>query len=277
MSGKKGTHDEREYSEYQGRALQAAAGEGKTFVLLDHGEEKAVKVNVTCIDLRFPVNYAVDTVGVFDPGMMVGTWDELHEHNAKEFQKLFGGVNTPDIGGLIGPAYEKLWELASHENESTSLRATALRREIEERCFAVRSLFKDKSYMRSDGDRMKMARHIDLLVNKFREATRLVGDLNTRVVNAGGCMSGKDREGVAHAEAVAAVMIERMKDKTLPLGYEFTSEERKIYDAAVTLVVDNTLLVTGYGGSKNAEEVAGRIGDHDAVKYAAGLSKFAKT
>jgi hypothetical protein len=124
---------------------------------------------------------------------------------------------------------------------------------------------------------MKMVRHIDLLVNKFREATRLTGDLSLRVINAGGCMSGKDREGVAHAEAIATVMIEEMHEKTLPLKHQFTPEERKIYDTALTLVVDNTLLVTGYGGSKNAAEVAERIEDTAVIEYAAGLSKFAKT
>jgi hypothetical protein len=123
---------------------------------------------------------------------------------------------------------------------------------------------------------MKMPRHIDLLANKFREATRLLRDFNTRVINAGGCMSGKDREGVAHAEAVAAVMIEKMGSIVSP-GHAFSDEERVIYDTAVSLVVDNTLLVTGYGGSKNAEEVASRIGDHDAVIYDAGLSGKAKT
>ena len=282
LSGKKGTHDEREYSRHQGMALQAASGVGKSFEVLDPYDRQIKKIttNVQSIDLRFPVNYALNLVGALDLGMMIGTWDELHQHNAGEFQKIFGGLNPNNpIGGLIGPSYQKLRALATNQTktEEERIAATALRREIEDQCLIVRSLFQSKAYQSAaDGDRMKMPRHIDLLVNKFREATRLVGDFNMRVINAGGCMSGKDREGVAHAEAVAAVMIEKMGGAVVP-GRPFSEEENAIYNTAVSLVVDNTLLVTGYGGSKNAEEVAARIRNHYAVMYAAGLSRKAKT
>lgn len=288
LPGKKDTHDERTYSNKQGEAFRAVAGQNKIFHVLDpdSGEIQEIAADITFIDFRFPVNYALDRLGAFDPGMKAGvffglsTWDQLHRHNADEFKKLFGALlPTSTITGQIGSTLNRLNDISVDETKSDQQREAAekMRSDITRECFYVRSIFADKSYQSAkDGDRFKMPRHIDLLVNKFREATSLIGDLDTRVINAGGCMSGKDREGVANVEAEAAVMIEKMGRVNSP-GHHFNDQERDIYNTSMALVVDNTLQVTGFGGSKNAHEVEERIGDPSVVEYAMGLSKKAKT
>ncbi|MFI0347852.1 MAG: hypothetical protein ACH346_03625 [Chthoniobacterales bacterium] len=276
------SHDERSFSTKQGEAFLAASGRGKIFTVLDlvSKQDKEIAVDVTFIDFRFPVNYALDLVGALDLGMVSGAWRELHHHNAAELKKLFGSLDlSGPVEGLMAPTCKKLRSLAADQNKSEEKRAgaTKMLRDIKAQCDHVRSVFADKSYQSAkDGDRFKMPRHLDLLVNKFREASRLVNDLDTRVINAGGCMSGKDREGVANVEAEAAVIIEEMGGSVTP-GYNFTEEERAIYNTAMTIVVDNTRQVTGYGGSKNAHEVRNRIADLNVIRYAHGLSEKAKT
>jgi hypothetical protein len=140
-------------------------------------------------------------------------------------------------------------------------------------------MFQSEAYKSANGDRFKMPRHIDLLANAFRRASELVDNHQVRVVNAGGCKSGKDREGVANAENEAAIIIEDLGGEVKPGGgsrYK-NREAQAIYDSCMTLVVDNTRQVTGIGGSKNAKEIANQMKDKNAIIYAQGGASFVKS
>jgi hypothetical protein len=274
MPGKAESHNEYRYSINQGIAFDSAIiNQNNEYTVHDaNGEEQTISAEVTFIDFRFPVNYALDDS--IDPGL-IQAWKDLKIHNRGEFTKLFGSLEVSDKGpteGVMKDVYDKLKE------KNGDIKAQAIVAEMEEQCFYLRSMFNDEDYKSANGDRFKMPRHIDLLNNTFRQGAELLRDkgVNIRVVNAGGCMSGKDREGVANASGQAAAMIKDMGGVVAP-GHLNTSEERTILNTAIVGVVDNTLQVTGFGGSKNAKEIGNEMNDPDAVIYAAGTSKNAKT
>lgn len=271
-------NDELTYSRHQGAAMKASEGV-QTFSVLnpENSEERAdVNLNVTCIDFRFPVNYAISAVSedsrAVDPGMIIGGWSALKTHNEGEFRKLFGRLDAQaPIEGIMRSTYEKLEEKAVNGNEE----ALKLKREIDQQIKYVRHMFQTNAYKIAGEDRFKMPRHIDLLVNTFRQASELVDDHKVRVVNAGGCMSGKDREGVANAENEAAVIVQDLGGKMEPgQGGRYNDEAQAIYDSCMTGVVHNTRQVTGIGGSKNAQEIASQMGDTHAKIYAQGGARF---
>ncbi|MBM3856899.1 MAG: hypothetical protein FJ390_02930 [Verrucomicrobia bacterium] len=270
------------YSRHQGMAMKSVEKE-KAFLVLhpdDSTKQESVDLDVTCIDFRFPVNYAIsdphEDLRALDPGMIL-VWPMLEEHNQGEFRKLFGSVNLyAPIGGLLGSTYKKLCAQARTDANPNSV-AIKLQREIEEQVLYLREMFQTGAYQRAEQDRFKMPRHIDLLVNAFRRASELVDNHQVRVVNAGGCMSGKDREGVANAENEAAVIIQDLGRNIEPSkGSRYDAETQVIYDTCMTGVVDNTRQVTGIGGSKNAKEIANQMSDLHAISYAQGASQFVK-
>jgi hypothetical protein len=279
MPGKAESHNEYRYSINQGIAFNKAK-ESNTYTVHDaSGKEMNISADVTFIDFRFPVNYALDNS--IDPGL-IQAWKDLKLHNEGEFTKLFGSLDVNETGptnGVMKVVYDKLKEKAKGQNENPGdPKAKAIVTEMEEQCFYLRSMFNDEDYKSANGDRFKMPRHIDLLNNTFRQGAELLRDqdINIRVVNAGGCMSGKDREGVANAAGQAAAMIKDLGGVVAP-GHLNTDEERTIFNTAIVGVVDNTLQVTGFGGSKNAKEIGNEMNDPDAVIYAAGTSKNAET
>ena len=276
MPGKAESHNEYRYSINQGIAFDSAIiNQNNEYTVHDaNGEEQTISAEVTFIDFRFPVNYALDDS--IDPGL-IQAWKDLKIHNRGEFTKLFGSLEVSakgPTGGVMQDVYGKL----QAKVKDGDTKAQAIVAEMEEQCFYLRSMFNDEDYKSANGDRFKMPRHIDLLNNTFRQGAELLRDegVNIRVVNAGGCMSGKDREGVANASGQAAAMIKDMGGVVAP-GHLNTSEERTILNTAIVGVVDNTLQVTGFGGSKNAKEIGNEMNDPDAVIYAAGTSKNAKT
>ncbi len=279
MPGKAESHNEYRYSINQGIAFNKAK-ESNTYTVHDaSGKEMNISADVTFIDFRFPVNYALDNS--IDPGL-IQAWKDLKLHNEGEFTKLFGSLDVNETGptnGVMKVVYDKLKEKGKGQNENPGdPKAKAIVTEMEEQCFYLRSMFNDEDYKSANGDRFKMPRHIDLLNNTFRQGAELLRDqdINIRVVNAGGCMSGKDREGVANAAGQAAAMIKDLGGVVAP-GHLNTDEERTIFNTAIVGVVDNTLQVTGFGGSKNAKEIGNEMNDPDAVIYAAGTSKNAET
>ena len=273
-------NNEESYSRHQGTAMGASEGVQNFSVLNpENSEERAdIEVNVTCIDFRFPVNYAISAVSEdprsLDPGM-VPAWRQLRAHNEEEFRKLFGGLDLyARIGGLLGSTYKKL-SAQTKADINPSSEAKKLEHEIEEQVIYLREMFQTEAYKTAGEDRFKMSRHIDLLVNAFRRASELVDDHKVRVVNAGGCMSGKDREGVANAENEAAVIIQDLGGSIEPgQGGRYDDETRAIYDTCMTGVVHNTRQVTGIGGSKNAQEIANQMSDPHAKIYAQGGAGF---
>jgi len=272
-------NNEEAYSRHQGAAMNAVEGPQEFSVLNPQQSDKqssepvSVALDVTCIDFRFPVNYAISYVTedkrALDPGMLFA-WPALKAHNEKEFQKLFGSLQPGDsIGGILGPTYEKLRNEVIKGNKN----AGAIKREINLQVKYIREMFQSEEYKRAGNDRFKMPRHIDLLVNAFRRASELVDNHKIRVVNAGGCMSGKDREGVANAENEAAVIVQDLGGSVKP-GRRLSNQEQVIYDHCMTGVIANTRQVTGIGGSKNAQEIANQMSDPHAKTYAQGGSKF---
>ncbi|MBX9577945.1 MAG: hypothetical protein K2W97_05660 [Chthoniobacterales bacterium] len=270
-------NNEEAYSRHQGAAMRAIE-EVQTFSVLnpDNLEERAdINLKVTCIDFRFPVNYAISSFSEdkrsIDPGM-VFAWPALKAHNEGEFKKLFGSLDDKaPIGGIMESTYQQLEGKVNSGDEG----AIELKTEIDQQITYVRNMFRTEAYKTAGEDRFKMPRHIDLLVNAFRQASELVDDHQVRVVNAGGCMSGKDREGVANAENEAAVIIQDLGGKVEPgEGGRYDEETQAIYDSCMTGVVHNTRQVTGIGGSKNAEEIANQMSDPHAIAYAKGGAKF---
>jgi len=275
-------NDEYTYSENQGTAMRALEGE-QTFSVLNpafgaSAEKANVELKVACIDFRFPVNYAISDVSedvrALDPGMIFA-WLALKAHNEGEFRKLFGRLDSrAPIGGIMESTYKKLEEkIIAGDQDAIKLKA-----EIDEQVECIRDMFQTDAYKRAGEDRFKMPRHIDLLVNAFRRASELVDDHKVRVVNAGGCMSGKDREGVANAENEAAVIVQDLGGKVQPgLGGRYNEEAQAIYDHCMTGVVHNTRQVTTVGGSKNAEEIKKQMRDPHAIAYAKGGATFVAT
>ena len=270
-------NNEEAYSRHQGAAMRAVE-EIQTFSVLnpnDPGKRVDAKLSVTCIDFRFPVNYAISSFSEdkrsIDPGM-IPAWPALKTHNEREFKKLFGSLDAEaPIKGIMGLTYQKLEEKVPHENEDDF----KLKTEIDRQVKYVRNMFSTEAYKTAGEDRFKMPRHIDLLVNAFRQASELVDNHQVRVVNAGGCMSGKDREGVANAENEAAVIIQDLGGNVEPgKGGRYDDGTRAIYDTCVTGVVHNTRQVTGIGGSKNAQEIESQMRDSYAKIYAQGGAKF---
>lgn len=270
-------NDEYTYSRNQGAAMRALEGD-QTFSVCNpenSNNKTNIKLKVTCIDFRFPVNYAISSLSedkrVLDPGMIFA-WPELKAHNEGEFKKLFGSLEpNGKIEGIMGPAYKKLEKEAEAGNED----AIKLKGAIDHQVKYIRAMFQTDAYKSAGEDRFKMPRHIDLLVNAFRQASELVDNHQTRVVNAGGCMSGKDREGVANAENEAAVIIEDLGGNIEPgEGGRYNEETQAIYDHCMTGVVHNTRQVTGIGGSKNAQEIKNQMSDPDAIAYAKGGASF---
>ena len=67
-------------------------------------------------------------------------------------------------------------------------------------------------------------------------------------------------------------------------GHHINQEKRAVYNICVTVIVDNTLQMTGFGGSKNAGEIHDRMlgespadQERDTVEAPSGLSKNANT
>ncbi len=271
-------NDEYTYSLNQGKAMKAVEGKQPFFVQDPQNGTRLVKreFNVTCIDFRFPVNYVIsdvrEDVRAIDPGMTLA-WSELKTHNEGEFRKFFGSLDVEaPLGGLLKDTYEKLSKAGEANPQGEEAR---LALEIKKQVNYLRRIFQNETYQRAGHDRFKMPRHIDLLVNAFRRAAELVDDHKVRIVNAGGCMSGKDREGVANAENEAAIIIQDLGGTVAPDQINaYSPEEKYIYDSCVTGVVYNTRQVTGIGGSKNAQEIANQMSDQDARIYAQGASIF---
>lgn len=274
-------NDEWRFSRHQGNAMKNTNG-SQTFQGLNAGasSEQAkqdnlidVNINVQCIDLRFPVNYATSSIWedpkALDPGM-IPAWPELHRHNTTEFTKLFGSLEK-------GQAIEGFLKTTCDKLEATNLEHKKLQETITSEVEEIRRLFNTKEYKKAGNDRFKMPRHIDILANAFRQASKLVDGHSTRVVNAGGCMSGKDREGVAGVEGQAAAIIQDLKNNSSSSTTSTKTQENELYEMLLTSVVDNTRQVTGIGGSKNAQEIANQITNKDAGVYAQGASTFTET
>lgn len=274
-------NDEKAYSRHQEAAMRAVENNRRpqSFSVLnpDAPEERVeIDLEVVCIDFHFPVNYAISDISedprALDPGMFFA-WFQLQEHNRKEFIKLCGSLDhCAPITGLLGNTFDKLCQKAKEDPNGD---ASKIKKEIEEQVEHLRKMFENSAYQRAERDRFKMPRHIDLLVNAFRRASELVDDHQIRVVNAGGCMSGKDREGVAGAESEAATIIQDLGGSVEPgQGGRYDEETQAIYDHCITGVVYNTRHVTGIGGSKNAKEIANQMSDPYAKVYAQGGSQL---
>ncbi len=277
-------NNEEAYSRHQGNAMRAIENEGRvqTFSVLnpDAPEQRVnIDVEVICIDFRFPVNYAISDISedqrALDPGMLFA-WPQLRAHNEKELRKFFGRLDTSaPITGLLEETFNKLCKKAEEDPHSD---AEMLKNQVQQQVEHLRKMFQTDAYQRANGDRFKMPRHIDLLVNVFRRASELVNNHKIRIVNAGGCLSGKDREGVANAESEAATIIQDLGGTVNPgQGGRSDEEAQAIYDHCMTGVVYNTRQVTGIGGSKNVKEIANQMRDLDAMVYAQGGSQFVAT
>lgn len=280
----KDTHNEKLYSENQTEAFKSISGADKVFKVRNPvtNDIEKIEVDIVFIDFCFPVNYAIDKESIarkIDEKLGGVDWEKLDQRNTVELEKLLGTLNINGaIEGLMESTYKKLLEYASNTNNSVEKRqqATHFIRQIEKEAYYLREMFLKKAHREAAGDRFKMPRHIDLLTNYFRQAVEFLENKKLCVISAAGCMSAKDREGVASAETATAIVIQDMGGTVAP-GHKMSDEERIIYNTFVTGAVTNPLLVTGYGGSKNAREISNRMGNLDAITYAAGTSQFAKS
>jgi hypothetical protein len=279
-----GDHDELEYSERQSRAMSSLNGVQQFAIddpsqpLNPFSQDIQVRADVEIIDFKFPVNGSI--------GNPLGGWKGLGDHNRGELSKLVGGLTSGErIEGAMGDTIRELERIANDPNANPAHREEAKKflQGLQENVDELRHMMREETYKKApEGDRFKGPRTVDIAVNLWRRASNFTsatlhgGDRQTRIISAGNCMSAKDREGNTCCECQGQTMIEDLGGKIKP-GEDLSAEDRQINNIALSGVVNNTMRVTTYGGSKNAEEHSVRIGDHESIEYIYGTSKKAKT
>jgi len=276
---------EETYTFNQFRAFDANSGPGQPLRVFTEGSHQVVNstVDVDTITFSFGIN-AIAT-GTALPTLM-GTWDNVHQHNTRNMIKLIGDLGEGKFGargvlpgGFIGQAYGRLqaWATRPGALPEDARQAEKLMAQLRGQTDLVRAMFTEKTFQSGHGDPAKMGREILVLQGLAEQALDLADATDLCGTMSKGCKSDKDRGGVTDVELKSKLILRDMGGEMNP-DEALQGDDQEVYYtvSASSGQLENQRWNTGMAGSKEAGHLERRLPLPEARQFLCGLGKLAQ-